>query len=144
MNKLNGDIEINNIIVNSETEKKDFFNAFHSYFPTSNANDNMFLFKDSVLLNGIKFWVVVNFRHDKIYSIELENAEEELKNSYDCWSNDKATKKKNIHDEWLVQLLGKPTSKKNSTIIYKENWGEVISFSDPKSGQIEILIVYGR
>ncbi|MBT2647093.1 hypothetical protein J7E52_10230 [Bacillus sp. ISL-34] len=96
------------------------------------------------MLEGIYSWVVVNFQNDRVSRIELENADENLKNTYNNWSNYRAKKKKEIHDKWVEEILGKPDIKKGDSLIYNRTWGEVTSFEDKKSGQGEIWISYKK
>jgi hypothetical protein len=87
---------------------------------------------------------VVNFQNDRVSRIELENADENLKNTYNNWSNYKAKKKKEIHDKWVEEVLGKPDINKGDSLIYNRTGGEVTSFEDKQSGQVEIWISYKK
>lgn len=49
-----------------------------------------------------------------------------------------------INDKWVEEILGKPDIKKGDSLIYNRIWGEVTSFEDKKSGQVEIWISYKK
>lgn len=72
----------------------------------------------------------------------MKKADPKLKNSYDNWSDDKVELKRKSHDEWLINQLGKPHERKLSGIKYNYTWGEVLSYYDPRGGDIGIAINY--
>ncbi|WP_342603970.1 hypothetical protein [Peribacillus sp. FSL E2-0159] len=144
MNGLTGDILLKGNILNGNTNKQDFCIKFQNELLSSDISNNMFVFKDAIMLDGIYFWIVVNFQNGKVSRIELDNADESLKNTYNNWANYKAKKKKEIHDKWVEEILGKPDIKKGDSLIYNRAWGEVTSFEDKKSGQVEIWISYKK
>ncbi|MCY9139467.1 hypothetical protein [Peribacillus frigoritolerans] len=144
MNGLTGDILVKGKIFNGNTNKQDFCIKFQNELLSSDISNNMFVFKDAIMLDGIYFWIVVNFQNGKVTRIELDNADENLKNNYNNWSNYKAKKKKEIHDKWVEEILGKPDIKKGDSLIYNRTWGEATSFEDKKSGQVEIWISYKK
>lgn len=99
MNGLTGDILVKGNILNGNTNKQDFCIKFQNELLSSDISNNMFVFKDAIMLDGIYFWIVVNFQNGIVSRIELDNADENLKNNYNNWSNYKAKKKKEIHDK---------------------------------------------
>ncbi|MGW6300807.1 hypothetical protein, partial [Peribacillus butanolivorans] len=106
MNGLTGDILVKGKILNGNTNKQTFCINFQNELLSSDISNNIFVFKDAIMLDGIYFWVVVNFQNDRVSRIELDNADEKSKNTYNNWSNYKAEKKKEIHDKWVEEILG--------------------------------------
>lgn len=94
MNALTGDILVKGNILNGNTNKQAFCINFKNELLSSDISNNMFVFKDAIMLDEIYFWIVVNFQNGKVSRIELDNADENSKNTYNNWSNYKAKKRK--------------------------------------------------
>lgn len=135
-------LDIHGIILDNNINKTEFVNKFGNYLLSKNINSKMFVFKNPVLINNLHFWIVVHFKNDSVSIIELENADESLKNSYDNWSNYKVEKKKESHDIWLAKNFGQPSDKKGKSVIYSFSFGQITSYIDEKSGEVGIAIEY--
>ena len=142
MNKSQGDLRINNIIVNEQINKNTFISYFKSYLMPYSENDNVLVFSKSYNIDDMDFWIVVGFDNGNIAYVELENSDEKLKNSYSNWCNNKVNLKKKSHDQWLKKILGTPDEVKDNEIIYNLNWGIVTSYIEPRSGSVCITIRY--
>jgi len=99
-------------------------------------------FKLPKKIGCLDFWVTIRFFNSYIRSIELKNADPALKNSYDNWSDDRMKRKRDSHDHWLVSQLGIPHEKSLQGIEYHFNWGDIISYYGPSSGDTGISIDY--
>ena len=140
-----GKIIINNKEIyngmDSVSFKKLFLTDVNSYINGSIERDN---FKSPQMIGGLLLWVKVIFKNNIISSIEIKNADSKLKNSYDNWCDDKVELKRKSHDEWLVNNLGQPHETMPVSLKYTYNWGEIVSYYDPKGGDSGILITYNR
>lgn len=141
-NPDNGNIKINNEEINNSINKEAFINAFKNELISPNLNSNMFVFRNSIKINDIEFWMIVHFYNNKVRSVELENSAKDLDNSYNDWSNYRAAKKKESHDHWMIKVFQISNRNKTNDLEFNSKWGSVISWEDRKSGQIEILINY--
>lgn len=101
-----------------------------------------FIFREAIEISGKLFWVIVKFNDGSINMAELKIADENLRNTYENWSTENASIKKKILDEWLEEILGKPSKINTTGIIYEYRWGNVISYSDMKGGEVAIVIKY--
>lgn len=137
-------IDIHGVTLDNNIMKPEFINKFASYLLSTNINSKMFVFKDPVLINELNFWIVVHFKNNAVSIIELENADESLKNNYGNWSNYNVEKKKESHDLWLKKNFGEPSDKKGNSIIYYFSFGQIISYIDEKSGEVGIAIEYNN
>ena len=52
--------------------------------------------------------------------------------------------KRKGHDEWLINNLGQPNERRAVLLKYIYNWGNIVSYYDPKAGDSGILITYDR
>ncbi|MDM5318074.1 hypothetical protein QUF49_18915 [Fictibacillus sp. b24] len=135
-------IDIHGVTIDNNTMKQEFINKFASYLLSTNINSKMFVFKDPVLINELNLWIVVHFKNNSVSIIELENADESLKNNYGNWSNYNVEKKKESHDLWLKKNFGEPSDRKGNSIIYYFPFCQIISYIDEKSGEVGIAIEY--
>lgn len=142
MTTNNFKLDIHGIILDNNIKKMEFVNKFEIYLLSNNINSKMFVFKNPVLIDNLNFWIVVHFKNDSVSIIELENADESLKNSYGNWSNYRVEKKKESHDLWLAKNFGQPSDKKGKSIIYYLPFGQITSYIDEKSGEVGIAIEY--
>jgi hypothetical protein len=78
--------------------------------------------------------VTIYFYNDLLESVSLYSVDGKSGESWSDWSEQKELEKKEIHDRWLTNLLGKAAS------YYR--WGEVSSGYDPKGGFSSIEIRY--
>ena len=85
-------------------------------------------------VSGLVFNVTVYFHDELLESVSMNSVNDELGTSWSDWSEEKELKKKEIHDAWLKNLLGRASSD------YK--WGEVWSGYDSKTGSSSIEIRY--
>lgn len=140
-----GKIIINNKEIYNGMSSVSFKNSFladvNSYINGNIERDN---FKSPQMIEGLLLWVKVIFKNNILSSIELKNSDINLKNSYDNWSDDKVKLKRKSHDEWLINNLGQPHDRMPVALKYIYNWGEIVSYYDPKGGDSGILITYSR
>lgn len=140
-----GKIIINNKEIYNGMSSVSFKNLFladvNSYINGNIERDN---FKSPQMIEGLLLWVKVIFKNNILSSIELKNSDINLKNSYDNWSDDKVKLKRKSHDEWLINNLGQPHDRMPVALKYIYNWGEIVSYYDPKGGDSGILITYSR
>ena len=85
-------------------------------------------------ISSLIFTVTVYFYNELLESVSMSSVIDELGTSWTDWSEQKELKRKEIHDTWLKNLLGRASSH------YK--WGEVWSGYDPKAGFSSIEIRY--
>ena len=50
--------------------------------------------------------------------------------------------KRKSHDEWLINNLGQPHEKLPVALRYIYNWGDIVSYYDPKGADSGILITF--
>lgn len=140
-----GKIIVNNKQIYSGMDSESFKNLFlkevDSYI---NGSIERYNFKSPQIVKGLLFWVKIVFKENCISSIEMKNADSNLKNSYDNWSDDKVELKRKSHDEWLINNLGQPHEKLPVALRYIYNWGNIVSYYDPKAADSGILITYSR
>ena len=123
--------------------------SFINFFSTEvnsyvNGDIERYNFKSPQNINGLTLWLRIVFIKKSISSVELKNADPNLKNTYDNWSKDKLELKRKTHDEWLINQLGEPTVRKLPSIKYVYTWGEILSYLDPKGGDTGIVINYNN
>ena len=85
-------------------------------------------------ISDLVFVVIIYFYGELLESVSLTSVDDKTSESWTDWSEEKELEKKEIHERWLNQLLGK------SSFQYK--WGEVWSGYDPKAGFSSIEIRY--
>ena len=127
--------------IDTEGFRKLFFMDVNSYI---NGNIERYNFKSPQTIVGLSLCIKIIFKDTFISSIELKNADVNLKNSYDNWSDDKVELKRKSHDEWLINNLGEPHEKLPVALRYMYSWGKVESYYDPKAADSGILITYRR
>lgn len=143
MNKDTGEINVyNQKSLYPFMSKQDFLLDFNKLLEDVNIKNSVFEFKKEICVNGMFFWIMCVFIDNKLVGVLLENSDEKLRNTYDNWSNEKNLLKRKSHDNWLISNLNKPYEIKSTSIIFERNWGEVISYTDMKSGEIKISISY--
>ena len=84
-------------------------------------------------ISGLNFTVTVYFYNELLESISISSVDNESA-SWSDWSEQKELERKEIHDRWLKNLLGKASS--------HHKWGEVWSGYDSKAGFSSIEIRY--
>ena len=84
-------------------------------------------------ISGLVVSVTVYFYDELLESVNISSVDNESA-SWSDWSEQKELEKKEVHDRWLKNLLGKASS--------HYNWGEVWSGYDSKSGFSSIEIRY--
>lgn len=128
-----------------EMDSKSFTDMFSCKINNyTNGDIERYNFINPQIINELSLWVKIVFIKKTISSIELKNADPSLKNSYDNWSDAKVKLKRKIHDEWLIKQLGEPHERKLPCIKYNYSWGEILSYSDPRGGDIGISINYKK
>ncbi|WP_226668915.1 hypothetical protein [Metabacillus litoralis] len=142
MDGKSGEILILNTIINKTLDKNVFIKNLGVFLEDIKEEQDVFEFKDAVEIESMRFWTWIIFNHNHVASIMLENADKDLLNSYTNWSNHNVKKKRQLHDEWLIGNLGSDYEKTPTSIIFKRNWGEVTSYTDMKSGEVRISVVY--
>lgn len=142
MTTNNFNINVHGELIDNKIQKEKFIKIFSSLLWVENVESSTFMFKKPILVNEMNFWIVVHFKDDYVSIIELENADESLKNDYGNWSNYKVEKKKESHDLWLKKNFGEPDDKKGKSIIYFLSFGQITSYIDQKSGEVGIAIEY--
>ncbi|MDD9149981.1 hypothetical protein OYT88_15625 [Sporolactobacillus sp. CQH2019] len=142
MNRIEEKLPVNNISIDKQLDKNSFINYFKDDLMPYNSNEDLFIFSKKYSIYDIEFWIIVGFKKENIQYVELENADENLSNSYANWSNYKVKLKKDSHDNWLKKLLGFPDIIRDNEVIYNLQWGKVTSYVDPKSGNVCISIRY--
>ena len=85
-------------------------------------------------ISGLVFIVIIYFYDELLESVSLTSVDDKSGESWADWSEEEELKKKEIHDDWLKNLLGRASSH------YK--WGEVWSGYDSKAGFSSIEIRY--
>ena len=85
-------------------------------------------------ISGLVFIVIIYFYDELLESVSLTSVDDKSGESWSDWSEEEELKKKEIHDDWLKNLLGRASSH------YK--WGEVWSGYDSKAGFSSIEIRY--
>ena len=87
------------------------------------------------LIGKDKFIVVLFFnQNSKIYLVNISISDDGSVPSWTNWSEYKELKRKDLHDKWLGENIGKPP--------YRYAWGEISSNYDPRSGSSMITIKY--
>lgn len=142
VNRNEENLIINNITVNRQLDKKSFISYFNNDLMPYSDGDQVVVFNKSYRIEDMDFWIIVGFENDNIVSIELENSDKNLRNSYSNWSNNRVKLKKESHDVWLKKLLGDPDIVKDNEIIYNLQWGTITSYVDPRSGSVCISLRY--
>ena len=85
-------------------------------------------------ISGLDFVVTIYFYNEYLESISISSVDDASSKSWSDWSEEEELLRKEIHDRWLKNLLGRTNSP------YK--WGEVSSGYDPKAGFSSIDIRY--
>lgn len=122
--------------------KEKFLNHFGEKLYSSNPIKNIFRFKEIIKIDGESFWINVIFDDNQMKMIELSDANETFQNSYADWSNYRNEKKREAHDTWLLQQLGRPVEEKPNALIFNRSWGTATSYTDMKNGEVKIMISY--
>ena len=135
-----GEFEINNILIDKNTTKKEFNSQFINDIKSYISDE--YNFKQPINIKSLDLWVEVIFNDEIIKRVEMKNSDPKLKNSYDNWSNYKVELKRKSHDEWLVRQLGEPHERDLPCIKYYYSWGEILSYYDPRSGDTGIVVNY--
>lgn len=84
-------------------------------------------------ISGLIFTITVYFYDELLESVSMSSVDNESA-SWSDWSEQKELEKKEVHDRWLKDLLGKVSS--------QHKWGEVWSGYDSKAGFSSIEIRY--
>jgi|SRR5688572_601477 len=84
-------------------------------------------------ISGLVFSITVYFYDELLESVNMSSVDNESA-SWSDWSEQKELEKKEVHDRWLKNLLGKASS--------QHKWGEVWSGYDSKAGFSSIEIRY--
>ncbi len=83
---------------------------------------------------GESFVLSLSFFGADLVEFHLTNVQPGEKDTWSDWSEEKEMARKNRHDKWLANQLGKPP--------YKFAWGQVFSVYDQKSGGSLIVVRY--
>ncbi|QAA21801.1 hypothetical protein [Sporolactobacillus terrae] len=122
--------------------KEKFLSHFGTKLYCNNSTKNIFRFKETIKINDASFWINVIFDDNRMKIVELSDANETFQNSYNDWSNYRNKKKREAHDRWLLQQLGRPVEKKTNALTFNRSWGSATSYTDMKNGEVKIMISY--
>jgi hypothetical protein len=87
------------------------------------------------LIGNDSFILVLYFNQDGIIDfVNLSLTCNDSSTAWNNWSENEELNKKDKHDKWLLNNIGKPP--------YKYFWGEISSNYDPRSGSSMITIRY--
>lgn len=137
-NVNNGNISINggSFIITKDLTKNDFINSslFNDVISQQTHMFSNYYLKPQ-LIGKDKFIIVLFFnQNDMIYLVNISLSNEGSVPTWTNWSQDEELKRKDMHDKWLENNIGKPP--------YKYLWGEISSDYDPRSGSSMITIKY--
>lgn len=137
INVNSGNIELdNNFLITKKLGRKEFENS--SLFKdvlSQQINTFSSYYLKPQLIGGEKFIVVLFFnQNDMIYLINISILNDGDMPSWENWSEVEELKRKDMHDTWLENNIGKPP--------YKYSWGEISSNYDPRTGSSMITINY--
>lgn len=145
MNRVDSEIEIDGKSVYSTTTRCDFIALFHNQLRKYNNKTKVFRFKNPVKIEGFNSWTMVAFDDlGRLSLIQINDANPQLINSYENWSNHKAKLIKESQDNFIKSILGKPDNIRPGAIEYLLNWATITSYEDPRSGDsaINIRFIY--
>lgn len=136
LNKITGEILINNVKVGSKFTKEDFIH--------SRLNDEVLSKDEDIYTNyylklqkiGEKLFVVrILFNHNgKLSEVLLSIALDGKIPSWENWSEEQQLLNKRENDTWLYEIIGRPP--------YTFSWGRIISVYDNLAGSSHIRILY--
>jgi hypothetical protein len=127
-------LNINNFLIKKGL-KKDEFEKSNLLSEVLNCQTYGFTsyFLKPQLIGNDSFSIVLYFNQEDIIDfVNLSLTCNDSSMTWNNWSEKKELKKKNEHDKWLLNNVGKPP--------YKYFWGEVSSNYDPRSGSSIITI----
>ena len=143
MNLQEGKLNIDSQIISKGTDKTDFITLFSQELNAREKNEICTCrFKLPKKIGKLDFWVTIKFVNSTIRSIVLKNADPNLENSYDNWSDERFEKERESHDNWVISQLGAPHEKSDLGIEYHFIWGNIFSYFEPRSPDTGILINY--
>ena len=85
-------------------------------------------------IRGELFVLGLSFFGADLVEFDLTNVQPGEKRTWSDWSKEKEMARKDRHDKWLANQLGKPP--------YKLAWGQVFSVYDQQSGGSSIIVRY--
>ncbi|MFT5875608.1 MAG: hypothetical protein ACI8WT_004602 [Clostridium sp.] len=141
MNRVDSNIKIDGKEIDNTTTKCEFISLFYNELRKHNDKTKVFRFKNSIEIEGFNSWIIVAFNDlDKLSFIQINDANPELVNSYENWSNYKAKLTKESQDNFIKSILGKPDNIRPGSIEYLLDWATITSYEDPRSGDSAISI----
>ena len=141
MNRLESRIKIDDRDIDNTTTKSEFISLFQNELRKYNDKSKIFRFKSPLKIEGFNSWIMVVFNNiEKIDFIQINDANPELINSYENWSNYKAKLIKESQDNFIKSILGKPDNIRPGAIEFLLNWANITSYEDPRSGDSAISI----
>ena len=141
MHRVDSKIKIAGRYINNTTIKSDFTALFHNELRKYNDKTKIFRFKNPMNFEGFNGWIMIAFNDlDRISLIQINDANPELINSYENWSNYKAKLIKESQDIFIKSILGKPDNLRPGAIEYLLDWATITSYEDPRSGDSAISI----
>ncbi|MCG1027025.1 hypothetical protein J5S49_01810 [Virgibacillus halodenitrificans] len=93
---------------------------------------NNYQIKDKIELKDMFFYITLFFNNNNLVQVHLTKAIEGL--TWSNWTPDLEIKKKQNHEEWLLNNFGTPP--------YVYSWGTIESNMDRKGGVSSIIIKY--
>lgn len=145
MNRVDSKIEINGKDICSTTNKYNFIALFSNELKKYNDKTKVFRFKNPVKFEGYNSWILVAFDDlDKLSLIQINDANPELVNTYENWSNYKAKLIKESQDNFIKSILGNPDNIRPGVIEYSVDWATITSYEDPRSGDSAINIRFNH
>ncbi|MBU3102436.1 MULTISPECIES: hypothetical protein [Clostridium] len=141
MNRLESKIKIDDRDIDNTTTKSEFISLFQNELRKYNDKSKIFRFKSPLKIEGFNSWILVAFNNlEKINFIQINDANPELVNSYENWSNYKAKLIKESQNNFMKSILGEPDNIRPGAIEYLFNWANITSYEDPRSGDSAISI----
>lgn len=141
MNRLESKIKIDDRDIDNTTTKSEFISLFQNELRKYNDKSKIFRFKSPLKIEGFNSWILVAFNNlEKINFIQINDANPELVNSYENWSNYKAKLIKESQDNFMKSILGEPDNIRPGAIEYLFDWANITSYEDPRSGDSAISI----
>ena len=123
MNLKLGEIELNGILLKSDTTMNEVNNTFQSY---DSNDDEMALFSAQATVDGYTFFVDIYFVDKQLDNIRMEPVNLEMKDP--GYPDEKyQNEKKKVCDEFLRKHLGNPLKESKAVLCYSFDWGSAYS-----------------
>ncbi len=141
VNRLDSKIQIDGLDIDNTITKSEFILLFRNKLRKYTDKSKVFRFKSPVQIEGFNSWIMVAFNNlERISSIQINDANPELVNNYENWSNYKVKLIKESQDNFMKSILGEPDNIRPGAIEYLLDWANIASYEDPRSGDSAISI----